>query len=266
MAGNYKIDNGKFGAFLSRLRKEKGMTQKELAEKLYVSDKAVSKWERGLSLPDIALLQPLAESLGVSVSELLRGEIIRKDQPLTIQDVEPLVNGALVMTAQEQTAQRENRRKWGMRFLWALALCAVEIGLLFRFGQPWFWREASVFVILPPLMALIFGLYFVFFSKEKLPRFYDQYEVAFYSDGVFRMNIPGVHFNNSNWPHILNAVRAWACLTLGGWVLLFAAMQRLLAELGLAAMVQFAILLPVTLFVILGGMMIPIYVVGKKYQ
>ena len=40
------------------LRKEKGMTQKELAEKLYVSDKAVSKWERGLSLPDIALLQP----------------------------------------------------------------------------------------------------------------------------------------------------------------------------------------------------------------
>ena len=153
-----------------------------------------------------------------------------------------------------------------MRFLWALALCAVEIGLLCRFGQPWFRWEGSVFVILPPLMALIFGMYFVFFSKEKLPWFYDQYEVDFYSDGVFRMNIPGVHFNNSNWPHILNAVRAWACLTLGGWVLLFAAMQRLLAELGLAAMVQFAILLPVTLFVILGGMMIPIYVVGKKYQ
>lgn len=49
MAGNYKIDNGKFGTFLSQLRKEKGMTQKELAEKLYVSDKAVSKWERGVS-------------------------------------------------------------------------------------------------------------------------------------------------------------------------------------------------------------------------
>ena len=92
MAGNYKIDNGKFGAFLSRLRKEKGMTQKELAEKLYVSDKAVSKWERGLSLPDIALLQPLAALMEVSVTELLRGEIIRKDQPLTIQEVEPLVN------------------------------------------------------------------------------------------------------------------------------------------------------------------------------
>lgn len=50
MAGNYEINNEKFGIFLARLRKERGMTQKELAEKLYVSDKAVSKWERGLSL------------------------------------------------------------------------------------------------------------------------------------------------------------------------------------------------------------------------
>ena len=50
MAGNYTIDNEKFGAFLIQLRKENVMTQKELAERLYVSDKAVSKWERGLSL------------------------------------------------------------------------------------------------------------------------------------------------------------------------------------------------------------------------
>lgn len=45
----YEINNQKFGAFLLQLRKEKGMTQRELAEKLYVSDKAVSKWERGVS-------------------------------------------------------------------------------------------------------------------------------------------------------------------------------------------------------------------------
>ena len=46
----YELDKEKFGTFLVQLRKEKGLTQKELAEKLYVSDKAVSKWERGLSL------------------------------------------------------------------------------------------------------------------------------------------------------------------------------------------------------------------------
>ena len=46
----YEIDKEKFGTFLSHLRREKGMTQKDLAEKLFVSDKAVSKWERGGSL------------------------------------------------------------------------------------------------------------------------------------------------------------------------------------------------------------------------
>lgn len=46
----YQIDNEKFGQFLSDLRKEKSMTQKELADRLFVSDKTVSKWERGVSL------------------------------------------------------------------------------------------------------------------------------------------------------------------------------------------------------------------------
>ncbi len=266
MAGNYEIDNEKFGAFLVRLRKEKGMTQKELAEKLYVSDKAVSKWERGLSLPDIALLQPMAEVLGASVTELLSGQYIEQDQTLTVQEVEPLLTGALHMTAREQEEQRKHRRRWGMGFLWSLALCVVETVLLCRLAPASFWAEDIVFVILPPLMALIFGLYFIFFAKEKLPVFYDRYRVNFYSDGMFRINIPGVYFNNSNWPHILNAVRAWACLTLGGWPVFYAAVRKLLSVLGASAWVQFGILLPATLFWILGGMMIPVYVVGRKYE
>lgn len=45
----FEINNEKFGAFLAQLRKEKGMTQKDLAQRLFVSDKAVSKWERGVS-------------------------------------------------------------------------------------------------------------------------------------------------------------------------------------------------------------------------
>ena len=69
----YEIDYAKFGTFLSQLRREKGMTQKELAERLFLSDKAVSKWERGLSLPDIALLQPLADLFEVTITELLSG-------------------------------------------------------------------------------------------------------------------------------------------------------------------------------------------------
>ena len=57
----YELDKAAFGRFLAQLRREKGMTQKELAATLYVSDKAVSKWERGLSVPDISLLVPLAD-------------------------------------------------------------------------------------------------------------------------------------------------------------------------------------------------------------
>ena len=66
----FEIDKEKFGIFVCERRKEKKMTQKELAEKLYVSDKAVSKWERGLSMPDISLLIPMSEVLEVTVTEL----------------------------------------------------------------------------------------------------------------------------------------------------------------------------------------------------
>ena len=100
----YEIDKEKFGTFLSQLRREKGMTQKDLAEKLFVSDKAVSKWERGLSLPDVALLQPLADLMGVTISELLSGQRIREEAPLTAREADRLVSGALRLTAQEQRA------------------------------------------------------------------------------------------------------------------------------------------------------------------
>lgn len=62
------------GCFIAQLRKELGLTQKELAEKLEVTDKAISRWETGKGLPDTSLLKPLAEILGVSVGELLSGK------------------------------------------------------------------------------------------------------------------------------------------------------------------------------------------------
>ena len=68
------MDNEKMGQFISELRKSQEMTQKELAAKLNITDKAVSKWERGLSSPDIALLSPLSDILGVTTNELLSGE------------------------------------------------------------------------------------------------------------------------------------------------------------------------------------------------
>lgn len=68
------MDQIKTGAFIQQLRREKGLTQRELAEKLLVSDKTVSKWECGNGLPDVATMLPLCELLGISVNELLTGE------------------------------------------------------------------------------------------------------------------------------------------------------------------------------------------------
>ena len=68
------MDMQKIGSFIAEERKAKSFTQKELAAMLNITDKAVSKWERGLSLPDISMLKPLSECLGVSVTELLNGE------------------------------------------------------------------------------------------------------------------------------------------------------------------------------------------------
>ena len=74
------MDNEKFGKFIKILRKEKGITQKELGEKLHLTDKAISKWERGLSFPDIAVLKDLADFFDIDISELLNGERGKKQE------------------------------------------------------------------------------------------------------------------------------------------------------------------------------------------
>ena len=69
------MDAKKFGAFISDRRKQQHMTQAELAGKIGVTDKAVSRWERGLGFPDINTMEPLADALGISLLELMRSEV-----------------------------------------------------------------------------------------------------------------------------------------------------------------------------------------------
>ena len=69
------------GAVIRQLREKNRLTQAQLAEKLQVSDKAVSKWENGRGYPDITLLEPLAKAFGVSVAELLSGSTVTNRNP-----------------------------------------------------------------------------------------------------------------------------------------------------------------------------------------
>lgn len=95
------MNQEKIGMFISNLRKEKGLTQAALAEMLNITDRAVSKWERGLSLPDSSIMLPLCEILGINVNELLTGERI------TMENYNKKADELLI----EMTRMKEQRDK-----------------------------------------------------------------------------------------------------------------------------------------------------------
>ena len=70
------MDQIKTGKFSAQMRKEQGLTQSQLADKLFISNKTISKWETGKGLPEVSLMLPLCEILGINVNELLTGEKI----------------------------------------------------------------------------------------------------------------------------------------------------------------------------------------------
>ncbi len=116
------MDNLKTGAFIKALRTERELTQRELAERLHITDRAVSKWERGLNAPDIALLEPLAEILEVSVVELIRGERIPEEEhsPALAQQAREV----LAYSGEEIRQRRRSARK---------TAAYVTIGLILLF-------------------------------------------------------------------------------------------------------------------------------------
>lgn len=73
------MDYARTGDMIRRLRRERGMTQRELAERLQITDKAVSRWERGVGCPDVSLLEELSRALGADLSALLTGNLPEED-------------------------------------------------------------------------------------------------------------------------------------------------------------------------------------------
>lgn len=250
--GVFEIDRQKFGAFVARLRREKGYTQKELACRLFISDKAVSKWETGVSIPDTALLVPLSELLGVSVTELLMSERMEKAGTFEPGQVEMIVKRAI--TYNENHGKRAYQVKSRWPFYYGISLFVGAAGMVLNYAG------GRTFETLGTLMGLcaIFGAYFCFFVKLELPRFYDENHVNIFYDGLFRMNMPGVEFNNGNWPHILRAVRVWSCLSM----VLFPILHYLLGnpKWGAVRYVGGFILL----FMFLGSLFGAIYAGGRK--
>lgn len=113
------MDQEKIGRFIAQKRKEQGLTQRELARRLGVGDKAVSKWECGRGLPDYAVLLPLCGLLQIQVNELLSGEM------LSAQDYHEKAEDLIMNLMKEK--ERLTRKEGRSRFL--SASCAAGIGL-----------------------------------------------------------------------------------------------------------------------------------------
>ena len=100
------MDAEKFGAFISQCRKEKQMTQAELAARLQVTDKAVSRWERGV---DISTIEPLADALDISVVELMKSEKSVATE-LSKEEAAQAVSDTLTLAKARQRQERKHIR------------------------------------------------------------------------------------------------------------------------------------------------------------
>ena len=123
------MDVQKTGRLIAQARKERGLTQRELAKRLHISDRAVSKWERGLNLPEAALFEPLCQALGITVTELLRGERAEASVPV----LEQAVDEAVALAG----AQERGKKRYWRVILVLLALLAAASVLI---GRP-MWED-----------------------------------------------------------------------------------------------------------------------------
>ena len=152
------MNQEKIGKFILKLRKEKKFTQKELADKLNVTDRAVSHWENGRSIPDVSLYKPICEIFNITVNELLSGERLSKEDNINKAD-----DNLIILT--KEKAALYNAARWGystaiiLLFIYVVVL-AIKKGSEVATGS-------FVFLIMT-LSGTIFWAFYLFkISKHK---------------------------------------------------------------------------------------------------
>ena len=143
------MDQIKIGRFIADERKRKGYTQKQLSEKLEISDKTISKWERGNGFPEVSLLLPLCNELEITVNELLSGERV-SEEDYQKKAEENMVN--LVKEAQE------NRKKIILSAMVALLTSIAAIPLFVLSGVLAMESWMRLFLIIWGLCILVIGI------------------------------------------------------------------------------------------------------------
>lgn len=145
------MDQVRIGAFLKTLRKEKELTQEQLAEQLYISGRTVSRWETGSNMPDIGMLVELAEFYDVSIPEIINGERKSENMDQKIKET------AVAMAEYSQVAAKTDRRKIIGILLSAFGLFIIVSALsIFPSESSW----GSIYATLGSII-LIAGIYLI---------------------------------------------------------------------------------------------------------
>ena len=153
------LDLVKTGQFIAALRRESGLTQKQLAERIGVTVKAVSRWETGKGFPDVSLLEPLAHELGISISELVSGERIAPES------LSVAVMDCAVLHGLEYSRSREKRAALRLALGILLGVIVPLAGCLLwlYYGVALFWSDIPIntaafialdFVVIPIIAPL----------------------------------------------------------------------------------------------------------------
>lgn len=201
------LDAAALGPFIARVRTKRRLTQRELAERLYVSDKTVSKWERGLSLPSVPLLMPLAEALGLSISELMSCEESPDGKNVERDEADRLIAASLRLSGATLTGRQRVLRVTA--FLGTVTVWSVLTAkIVFSRNIDLLPQALSDPAVTGGLLMLVALAYFSFCCHETLPAYYDENRISFVAQGPFRMNLGGLmRIHNGNWPAICHAGR-----------------------------------------------------------
>ena len=162
------MDQEKVGRFIAALRKEKNLTQEQLAEKLGISNKTVSRWEQGKGFPDVSLLQELCELLDISVSERLPGEKMADDNFRTkVEENTIKILEACRSSVESEKHIQDTEKPFDLGTLGVLQTVFVILKLTGTVRWSWLWVLSPVWIG-AALSAVSIIIVLVVMKKRKL--------------------------------------------------------------------------------------------------
>lgn len=198
------MDAEKFGTFIAAVRKEKNMTQAQLAEKIHVTDKAVSRWERGVGFPDINMIEPLADALEISVLEIMKWEKIMKTE-ISNKVVSEAMADIFQLAEKQRIDDRRNTMLAGVCIVLAL------ITVIFIGKNAWF--EVLIFYT-AVLAAAISWCYYHEAKDEESRKIYRGFLLG---AAVFILSVGNIFFRLREFSLLMDVfwevVLLWICIS-----------------------------------------------------